>query len=290
MIFESDGSGLNSIVTYADYYKKIISYGNPGDVLGAASIDGQFSVIMDHDERALFDRARLMAAEQGMQFNSLKEFINYIRQIDFSTDLDGTYISSFTERLGLEQKEAVGHEPAHLEAQMIVEAYGIDWITGDTGNAIWDKIAVNSWYDDLEDSTTYYGTTASPTTHWSHFAFEMLYGHLASTSGQIHLMFTPEDWGPYMNAHYPDIVWQPGMFAYDSYTWFDPASWDPDYTGPDIVFSEMSGFGEGFLGQLNEISLLRFFEPGRKYDYDDLKSLLQYLYELKWLVRFGQAT
>ncbi|MBA7568844.1 hypothetical protein ES708_10580 [subsurface metagenome] len=250
---------------------------------------------MDHDERALFDRARLMAAEQGLQFDGLKGFINYIRQIDFSLDAYGNYVSSFAERLGLEQKEATGDVPARLEAQIIVEAYGIIWSGPNAGeyNTNWasnNPEAVEQWYDDLEHSTTYYGPEADASTHWSHFAFEMLYGHIASTSAQIHLMFTPEEWDAYMTEHYPDIVWQSGIFSYDSYTWVDPASWDPDYTGPDIVFPEMSGFGAGFLSQIYKISLLRFFDSGRNYDYNDLESLLQYLYGMLWLDRFNQAT
>ncbi len=295
MIFGFDGSGLDSIVTIADYYKKIISSGNPGDILGDGSTDGQFSVIMDHKERALFDRARLMAAEQGLQFDGLKGFINYIRQIDFNLNPDGSYVSNFEERLGLEQKEATGDVPARIEAQMIVEAYGIIWSGPDAGeyNTDWasdNPLAVEQWYDDLEDSTTYHGPEADASTHWSHFAFEILYGHIASTSAQIHLMFSPEDWDAWMVPHYPDTVYQTGIFAYDSYTWFDPASWDPAHTGPDIVFPEMSGFGAGFLSQIHTITLLRFFESGRNYDYNDLKSLLQYLYGMGWLDQFNQAS
>ncbi|QEE15419.1 hypothetical protein DSAG12_01244 [Promethearchaeum syntrophicum] len=271
-IFEYDGSGLDSIVTIADYYRKIISHGNPGDFDGDGNVDGQFSVIMDHDERILFDRARLMAAEQGLKFDGsdrdlvgLKGFINYIRQIDFT-------VSDFTGRLGLVESQA----------KIIVEAYGLDWADGETGNAIWDKSVVDSWYTDLDHSTTYY-EGGNPSSHWSHFAFKMFYEHMASTSGQIHLLFNPVQWANWLekykidhpNANIPE---QPFFYASDT-TWTDPQSWNPEISYSE--FPVMSYFNMQFMDIVNDrITLHRFVSNSPHVD--DLMSLLLYLYNLQW--------
>ena len=274
-LFGDDGSRLDSIQTITEYYRFVISHGNPGLIGIPGSVEGQFSVVMDQNERELFDRARLMAAEQGLHFDGFKGFIEYISNLDFSVivdyDASDIYIADFNERLGLTEQEA----------RIIVEAYGLNWNTGATGNSLWSASAVDSWYADLEVST-HYTSGATSATSWAHFAYEMFSGHVAATSGLIHLMFSPEEWENWVSTNHPSIdLNNVYMEPYSPTTWTDPASLDPNI--PEMEFAEMGYFDTQFLNTMTHISLMRFMIGTSTYDYHDLKSLIEYLYSTQWL-------
>ncbi len=180
--------------------------------------------------------------------------------------------ASIDERLGLTKEQA----------QMIVQAYGINWVDGETGNAIWDKLAVESWYNDLDHSMNHISGDASVC--WGNFAFQMYFEHIASTSGQIQLLFNPTDWFEWMEEYrlthpHLNIPYNPFMYASDT-TWTDPQCWDPEI--PYSKFPEMANFDKEFLDKMALITALTTIPclPGRTF----LKDLLQYLYSTIWWI------